>query len=136
MARLASSTHWAEATMAADGGCSRDRVIPGVLGGEGAGGAGRTAGPAGVPPTGGGVVGADVDGGEAHPQSSKSGRQQNMAQVITRNARWRGALLISPIMATSSPDAQPPGLSSRARAAGAVWGPSSPLPGLDYAAHR
>src|SRR5918999_1814287 len=86
MARLASSTHWAEATIVADGGRSRGCTAgDGMAGGED-GGAGVAAEPPGFSPTCGGLDEDDADGGcwtgvVAQPQLNRNGRTQSTTRT-------------------------------------------------------
>src|SRR5512134_1325258 len=82
MARPASSTHCAEATIVAEGGCSRDRST----GDEIAGGAG----PPGLSPTCGGIEAGDADGGRwtgfvVQPQLNRNGSTQSTTRTNAPN---------------------------------------------------
>src|SRR4029450_9338310 len=108
MARLASSTHWAEATIVADGGCSRGRMVTGAPAEGEPCGAGAAVGPPDCPPTLGGTVGAAGGcwtGGVAHPQLSRSGRRQSTPRANAPNLSRCGLFPFPAIMATPPPDA-------------------------------
>jgi hypothetical protein len=131
MARLASSTHCTEASIVADGDCSRGRMAEDVLEEGEEGEAGDVAVPPGLSPTGAGVDEDDADcwtAVAAQPKNRNTGRQQSAPQVIMRNRCGCGMFPFRAIMGTLPPAAQRPETWTHPGKLSAVWKWSSPEP--------